>query len=215
VIRILLVGGHKLCRQGLRALLQSSAETEVIEEAATSREAIRLAEKLKPCVILMDTAKADAQAIEATRQIHGAQPDIRIIVLSARTGRQHLFEALQAGAVGFVSKDSTATELLAAIRAVAARGTYLSPLLADLVLDDYFRRAQGKTELNELAILSGREREVLQLIADGRSSSEIAQVMRISARTVDTHRHNIMKKLDIHSIAGLTNFAIRHGLSSL
>jgi DNA-binding NarL/FixJ family response regulator len=194
VIRILLVGGQKLCRAGFRALLQSSAELEVIEEAASCREAIRLAKKLNPDVILMDTAKADAEAIEATRQIHGALPDIRIIVLATRTGRRHLFEALQAGAVGFVSNDSAATELLAAMHAVVTSGTYRSPSLADLVLDDYFRRAQGGPEINDLDVLSKREREVLKLIADGHSSAAIAKAMHISPRT---------------------KFAIGHGLSSI
>src|SRR5262249_5345043 len=120
-----------------------------------------------------------------------------------------------AGAAGFVPKDSAFNELVAAIQGVVSNGTYLSPPLAGLVLDDYFRRAQGKSEVSEVEILSSREREVLQLIAEGNSSAEIAQAMHISARTVDTHRHNIMKKLDIHSIAGLTKFAIRHGLCSL
>ncbi len=136
-------------------------------------------------------------------------------MLSMHSNRQYLFESLQAGAAGFVPKDVAFSELLSAIHAVVANGTYLSPPLAHLVMDDYFRRAQGKNEVSELAVLSGREREVLQLIAEGNSSAEIAQTMHISARTVDTHRHNIMKKLDIHSIAGLTKFAIRNGLCTL
>jgi DNA-binding NarL/FixJ family response regulator len=215
MIRILLVGGQTLCRAGLRALLQTSIEFEVIEEEANGHEAIRLAKKLNPDVILMDTAKVDAKAIEATLQIHAAQPEIRIIVLSARTSRQHLYEALQAGAVGFVSKESAATELLAAIHAVMTVGTFVSPSVAHLVLDRYFHRTQADPEAADLEVLSKREREVLQLIADGNSSAAIAKAMHISSRTVDAHRHNLMKKLDIHSIAGLTKFAIRHGLSSI
>jgi len=215
MIKILLVGGQTLCRAGLRALLQTSIDFEVIDEEASGHEAVRLAKKLNPDVILMDTAKVDAKAIEATRQIHAAQPDIRIIVLSARASRQHLYEALQAGAVGFVSKESAATELLAAIHAVMTVGTFLSPSVAHLVLDRYFHRTQADPEAADLDVLSKREREVLQLIADGNSSAAIAKAMHISSRTVDAHRHNLMKKLDIHSIAGLTKFAIRHGLSSM
>jgi DNA-binding NarL/FixJ family response regulator len=215
MIRILLVGGQTLCRAGLRALLQTAAEVEVIEEAASGREAILLAKKLNPEVILMDTAIVDAKVIEATRQIHGTQPGICIIVLSARTDRQHLFEALQAGAVGFVSKDSAATELLVAIHAVVTSGTYLSPSVAHLVLDHYFLRVQADPESSELEVLSEREREVLKLIADGNSNAAIAKAMHISQRTVETHRQNMMKKLDIHSVAGLTKFAVRLGLSSI
>src|SRR5438270_1082967 len=163
----------------------------------------------------MDVAMPELNGIEASRQIHAAQPQIRILMLSMHTNRQYLFESLRAGAAGFVPKDSAFNELLSAIQTVMTSGTYLSPPLAHLVLDDYFRRAQGKNELSEIEILSNREREVLQLIAEGNSSAEIAQTMHISARTVDTHRHNIMKKLDIHSIAGLTKFAIRHGLCAL
>jgi two-component system response regulator NreC len=215
MIRILLMGGQKLCRAGFRALLQTSAELEVAEEADSGREVIRLAKKLKPNVILMDTARSDSRAIEEARQIHAAQPDIRIIMLSARPSRQHVFEALQAGAVGFVSKDSAADELVAAIHAVVTSGTYLSPALSDLVLDDYVRRARADPEISELEALSQREREVLKLIAEGNSSAQIAKAMRISPRTVDTHRNNLMKKLDLHGIADLTKFAIRHGLSSI
>jgi DNA-binding NarL/FixJ family response regulator len=215
MIKVLLVEDQTLPRAGFRALLDSSDELEVVGEAANGREAVRLAKKLNPDVVLMDVAMPEMNGMEATRQIHAAQPHIRIHMLSMHTNRQYLFESLRAGAAGFVPKDSAFTELLSAIHAVVASGTYLSPPLADLVLNDYFRRAQGKNEISELEVLSNREREVLQLIAEGNSSAEIAQAMHISARTVDTHRHNIMKKLDIHSIAGLTKFAIRHGLCSL
>jgi DNA-binding NarL/FixJ family response regulator len=215
MIKVLLVEDQALPRAGFRALLDTSDELQVIGEAANGREAVRLAKKLNPDVILMDVAMPEMNGIEASRQIHDAQPHIRILMLSMHTNRQYLFESLRAGAAGFVPKDSAFTELLSAIQTVVSSGTYLSPPLAHLVLDDYFRRAQGNEEINELEILSSREREVLQLIAEGNSSAGIAQEMHISARTVDTHRHNIMKKLDIHSIAGLTKFAIRNGLCSL
>jgi DNA-binding NarL/FixJ family response regulator len=211
--RILLLGGHELCRAGFRALLQSYAEFEVIEEGASGHAAIGLAKKLSPNVILMDMAIPDAEAIEATREIHGAQPDIRIIVVSAPTSRQHLFDAFQAGAVGFVSKDSAAPELLAAIHSVLTSGTYLGPSAAHLVLDRYRQPVQAHPESGELDALSKREREVLKFLADGYSSAAIGKAVHISPRTVDAHRQNLMKKLDIYSVAGLTRFAIRHGLS--
>jgi DNA-binding NarL/FixJ family response regulator len=215
MIKVLLVEDMALSRAGLRALLETSDQLEVVGEAANGREAIKLAKKLNPDVVLMDVAMPDMNGIEATRQIHAAQPNVRIVMLSMYANRQYLFESLQAGAAGFVPKDSAFADLLAAIKSVMTSGTYLSEPLSHMVLDDYFRRAQGKKEVNELEILTSREREVLQLIAEGNSSAEIAQTMHISARTVDTHRHNIMKKLDIHSIAGLTKFAIRNGLCSL
>jgi DNA-binding NarL/FixJ family response regulator len=215
MIKVLLVEDQALPRAGIRALLDASGELEVVGEAGNGREAVRLAKKLNPDVVLMDVAMPDMNGIEASRQIHEAQPHIRILMLSMHVNRQYLFESLRAGAAGFVPKDTAFTELLSAIQTVVSSGTYLSPPLAHLVLDDYFRRAQGKDQLSELEILSNREREVLQLIAEGNSSADIAREMHISARTVDTHRHNIMKKLDIHSIAGLTKFAIRNGLCSL
>jgi DNA-binding NarL/FixJ family response regulator len=215
MIKILLVEDMALVRSGLRALLDTSDEVEVVGEAANGREAIRLSKKLNPDVILMDLAMPELNGIEAARNIHGAQPNVRIVMLTMHTDRQYLFESLRAGAVGYIPKDAAFTELLTGIKTVMQSGKYLSPPLAPLVLDDYFRRAHGNDDASELSKLSNREREVLQLIAEGNSSAEIAQLLHISARTVDTHRHNIMEKLAIHSIAGLTKFAIRHGLCSL
>lgn len=214
-IKVLLVEDLTLTRSGIRALLDSSEELEVVGEAADGREAVRMAKKLNPDVVLMDVAMPELNGIEAARQIHAAQPNVRIIMLSMHTDRQYIFESLRAGASGYVPKDVAFTELLEAIRVVSSGNTYLSPPLTGVVMDDYVRRAKGKQGASELEKLSSREREVLQLIAEGKSSAEVAQVLHISIRTVDTHRHNIMEKLDIHSIAGLTKFAIRHGLCSL
>ena len=214
-VKLLLVEDQTLTRAGLLALLENSAEVEVVGEAANGREAIKQAKKLDPDLILMDVAMPELNGIEAARQIHVSQPNIRIIMVSMYTDRQYIFESLRAGASGYVPKDVAFTELLEAIQSVVAGGTYLSPPLTSIVMDDYVRRAKGKQEASELEKLSSREREVLQLIAEGKSSSEVAQLLHISIRTVDTHRHNIMEKLDIHSIAGLTKFAIRYGLCSL
>ena len=214
-VRLLLVEDLMLTRTGFRALLESSEEVEVIGEAANGREAIKQARKLNPDLILMDVAMPELNGIEAARQIRDAQPDIRIIMVSMHTDRQYIFESLRAGASGYVPKDSAFAELLEAIRSVMAGSTYLSPPLTSIVMDDYVRRAKSKQETSDLDKLSSREREVLQLIAEGKPSSEVAQILHISIRTVDTHRHNIMEKLEIHSIAGLTKFAIRYGLCSL
>jgi DNA-binding NarL/FixJ family response regulator len=215
MIKVLLVDDMTLTRSGIRALLEDSGEVEVIGEAGNGREAIKQARKLNPAVILMDVTMPELNGIEATRQIHEAQPDIRILMLSIHTDSQYLFESLRAGAAGYVPKNAAFAELLAAIHTVAAGGTYVSPALAGTALEDYVRLAQGKNEVSELEKLSSREREVLQLIAEGNSSPAIARRLHISSRTVDTHRHNIMQKLAIHSVAGLTKFAIRHGVCSL
>jgi two-component system, NarL family, response regulator LiaR len=215
MIKALLVEDMALTRSGFRALLEDSGKVEVIGEAADGREAVKLAEKLNPDIVLMDVSMPGLNGIEATRQIRAAQPHIRVLMVSMHTAGPYVFESLRAGAAGYVPKDATFPELLSAIEAVAAGGTYLSPSLTNVAVEDYVRLARGQHDTSELDKLSVREREVLQLIAEGHSSSNIARLLHISARTVDTHRHNIMQKLNIHSVAGLTRFAVRHGLCSL
>jgi DNA-binding NarL/FixJ family response regulator len=215
MIKALLVEDMTLTRSGFRALLEDSGKVEVIGEAADGREAIKLAEKLNPDIILMDVSMPGLNGIEATRQIRAAQPHIRVLMLSMHTAGPYVFESLRAGAAGYILKDATFAELLSAIATVVGGGTYLSPTLTNVAVEDYVRLARGQHDTSELDKLSAREREVLQLIAEGHSSSNIARQLHISARTVDTHRHNIMQKLNIHSVAGLTKFAVRHGLCSL
>jgi len=213
--KVLLAEDLTLLRSGVRALLESTGKVRIVGEAADGREALKLAQKLNPDVVLMDVAMPEMNGIEATRQIRQALPQVRVMMLSMHADRQYVFESLRAGACGYVLKNAALTELLSAIQTVMTGGTFLSAALADLVMDDYLRRARGQHAETELEKLSAREREVLQLLAEGNSSSEIARRLHISARTVDTHRQHIMEKLDIHSIAGLTRFAIRQGLSSL
>src|SRR5580765_1159221 len=213
--KVLLVEDLTLNRSGIKALLEQSGEVQVVGEAADGREAIKLAQKLNPDVVLMDVAMPELNGIEATRQIRKSHPRIHIIMLSIHADRQYIFESLRAGASGYVPKNAAVNELLAAIKSVLSGGTFLSSSLANVVMENYLRRARGDNPLSDLEKLSAREREVLQLIAEGNSSVEIARRLHISARTVDTHRQHVMEKLDIHSIAGLTKFAIRHGLCSL
>jgi len=214
-IRVLLAEDQTLVRSGIRALLESSPDVRVVGEAADGRQAVELAAALAPDIVLMDVAMPALNGIEAARQIRGQFPAVQVVMLSMHKDRQYIFESLKAGAAGYVPKDVAFTELLSAIHAVREGKTYLSPPLADVVMDDYVRRARGRDEPSELAPLSAREREVLQLIGEGNSSAEIGKKLHISVRTVDTHRQNLMDKLNIHSIAGLTRFAIRHGLCSL
>jgi DNA-binding NarL/FixJ family response regulator len=214
-IRALLVEDHTLVRSGIRALLEGSKEVQVVGEAAEGRQAVDLARQLQPELVLMDIAMPELNGVEAARQIRAGLPDVRIVMLSMYADQQYVFESLKAGANGYVLKGSAFAELLTAISTVMGGRNYISPALSDTVMTDYVRRAQGEQRDTELDKLSGREREVLQLIAEGKSSAEVAELLHISVRTVDTHRHNIMTKIDVHSIAGLTKFAIRHGLCVL
>ncbi len=215
-LNVLIADDHTLVRSGIRALLETAPDVAVVGEAANGRQAVEMARALSPGLVLMDVGMAELNGIDAARQIHEAAPGMRIVMLSMHEDRHYVFESLKAGAAGYVLKGSAFAELLSAIATVMGGKNYISPALAGAVMEDYISRAQGGvTENAELARLTGREREVLQLIAEGRSSAEVAEQLRISVRTIDTHRHNIMVKLEIHSIAGLTKFAIRHGLSVL
>jgi DNA-binding NarL/FixJ family response regulator len=213
--RVLLVEDHTLVRSGIRSLLQADQEIDVVGEAGDGREAVELVRKLKPHVVLMDVAMGDLNGIDATRLITNEHPDVRVLILSMHSDEQYIFEALKAGAKGYVLKSAAVKELMSGIREVAAGRNYVSPSLASVVMDDYVRRAKGDHVVSQVEKLTAREREVLQLIAEGNSSAEVAKTLYISIRTVETHRHNIMEKLAIHSIAGLTRFAIRHRLCSL
>jgi DNA-binding NarL/FixJ family response regulator len=210
--RVLLAEDHTVVRSGIRSLLEASKEVDVVGEAGDGREAVELALCLEPDVVLMDVAMGELNGIEATRQITAERPETRVLMLSAHNDEQYIFEALRAGARGYVLKSAAVKELMNGIREVAAGRNYVSPSLAGVVMNDYVRRAKGGHLASEADKLTAREREVLQLIAEGKSSAEVAEVLCISVRTVDTHRHNIMGKLGIHSVARLTRFAIRHGL---
>lgn len=214
-LNVFIVEDHTLVRSGIRALLQAAPNLNVIGEASNGRDAVERIQKLQPDLVLMDVAMSELNGIDAARQIHNALPNTRIIMLSMHEDRQYVFESLKAGAMGYVLKSAAFQDLISAIDTVMSNRNYISPGLSDVVMNDYIRRAQGEEQATELGRLSGREREVLQLIAEGKSSAEVGALLHISVRTVDTHRHNIMTKLEIHSIAGLTKFAIRHGLCVL
>ena len=215
-LNVLIADDHTLVRSGIRALLESSADLSVVGEASNGRQAVEMARALSPALVLMDVGMAELNGIDAARQIHAAAPAARILMLSMHEDRQYVFEALKAGAAGYVLKGAAFQELLSAITTVMDGRNYISVALAGTVMEDYISRAQGGHDARtDLGRLSCREREVLQLIAEGKSSAEVAEQLRISVRTIDTHRHNIMVKLEIHSIAGLTKFAIRNGLCGL
>jgi DNA-binding NarL/FixJ family response regulator len=213
-IRILLADDHKITRQGLRSLLEKQPDMEVVAEAEEGRTAVRLVRELLPDVVIMDVTMPDLNGIEATRQIIGKFGDIKIIALSMHSDTLFVSEMLKSGASGYLLKDCAFEELARAIRTVVANKTYLSPSISGVVVDDYLHRL-SKADFSGSEILTNREREVLQLIAEGKSTKQTALKLHISAKTVETHRRQLMNKLDIHTVAELTKYAIRKGLTSL
>jgi len=213
-IRVLLVDDHMIMRQGLAALLKNERDIEVVAEAANGLEALDFARECTPDVIVMDMTMPLMNGIEASRKILEENPAIRIIILSMVLDEPCVVEALKSGAMGYVLKDCASDELVAAIRSSIAGFPYLCREVTGLVIKGYtnsFTEQPGGCQ----PLLSPREREVLQLIADGKSTKEIAFQFNVSIKTIDTQRNTIMKKLDLHSVAELTKYAVREGLSSL
>ena len=213
-IRVLLADDHKIVREGLRSLLEKEPDIDVIAMADNGRMAVQLAGKLMPDVAVIDIAMPEMNGIEATRRILGDNPEIKVLTLSMHSARRFVTEALAAGAKGYLLKDCASEELVRAIRIVAANETYLSPKVAEMIVKDYMKRLP-ESMLPADSLLSTREREVLQLIAEGRCTKEIAFTLGISVKTAETHRQQIMKKLNLHSVAELTRYAIREGLTPL
>ena len=213
-IRILLADDHKITRQGLRSLLEKQQDMEVVAEAEDGRTAVRLVGELSPNVVIMDVTMPDLNGVEATRQIVGQSPDVKIIALSMHSDTLFVTEMLRSGASGYLLKDCAFEELSRAIHAVVAGKTYLSPSVSGVVVDDYLHRL-SKADFSDSQVLTDREREVLQLLAEGKSTKQIALKLHISVKTVETHRRQMMNKLDIHTVAELTKYAIRKGLTSL
>jgi DNA-binding NarL/FixJ family response regulator len=211
-IKIILADDHKIVRQGLRTMLESEADIEVIGEADDGRMAVRLARELSPQVIIMDVGMPDLNGIEATRQVLAESPGVKVIGLSMHCDRRFVMNMLKAGASGYLLKDSAFEELATAIRMVLGGKVYLSTEIANIVVKDYL---QGGGDESVFSVLTPREREVLQLMAEGKSSRQIADHLIISIKTVETHRMQIMHKLQIFSVAELTKYAIREGLASL
>ena len=212
-IRILLVDDHQIVCEGLRGLLEKHPEFEVVGEARNGREAIDLAEKLRPALIIMDITMPELNGVEATRLITASNPGARVIALTMHSNRKLMHEIIKAGATGYLLKESAVAELMDAIRTVMAGNSYLSPKVTESVLDGFVRR-QAPGDGTAFSALSGREREVLQLIAEGRTTKEMAARLFVSVKTIEAHRARIMDKLNIDSIAGLTKFAINEGLTS-
>jgi two-component system response regulator NreC len=206
-IRILLADDHAVVRQGFKMILAAQSDMEIVGEAANGREAVELAQQLSPDVVVMDVSMPELNGIEATRRLASSVPHARVVALSMHKDSVYVREILRAGARGYLLKDSGAADLVAAIRAVASGQSYLSPAVSNAVLDDYRLHAT-----NPIDLLTSREREVLQMLAEGKTNKEIAGVLNLSVYTVDAHRGRIMEKLNLHSIGELVRFAVRNGL---
>jgi DNA-binding NarL/FixJ family response regulator len=213
VTRILLADNHTLVRAGIRSLLEGLSGVTVVGEAADGREALVLIKDRNPDVVFMDVAMDGMNGLEATRRAVKNFPRVRVIILSIHSNEEYVSQALRAGASGYMLKDAAPSELEIAIQAVTSGATYLSPAVSRRVLDEYLRRV-GEEEATPLEMLTPRQREVLQLIAEGCSTKDIALKLDLGIKTVETHRMQLMERLDIHEIAGLVRYAIRNGLVS-
>ena len=213
-IKILLADDHKIVSECLRPLLNKQPDMRVVGEAENGRMAVKLAQQLNPNVVIMDIAMPDLNGIEATRQIIARCPGVKIITLSMNSDRRYVTGILSAGASGYLTKSCSFEELVSAIRTVVANKKYLSPDISGVVIAESL--IQSSTDKSKVSsILTMREREVLQLLAEGKTVKQIASQLYLSIKTVHTHRKQIMDKLNIHSIAELTKYALREGLTSL
>jgi two-component system, NarL family, response regulator NreC len=213
-MRILLADDHKIIREGLRALLQKQSDMEVVEEVQDGISAVRVSEKLRPDIVIMDIGMPDLNGIEATRQILTRTSGIKVIALSMHSDKRFVVEMLKAGASGYLLKDCAFEELVGAIRTVSTGHIYLSQRVTGVVVDEYLRNP-SKSNSTAYSLLSAREREVLQLLAEGNTTKKIAFLLNISIKTAEAHRKQIMKKLGLTSIAELTKYAIKEGITSL
>lgn len=211
---ILLGEDHTVVRQGLRKILEDHEDWKVVGEAADGRDSVRLALELRPKVAVLDISMPLLNGIDATRQINRRHPDVGVVILSMHAEEAFITTALQAGARGYILKDSADTELIRGVTAVAAGKSFFSPIVAKSMLDDYTRQLERRGIVDRYDALSEREREVFQLIAEGHTNKDIAQLLSISVATVETHRAHILQKLDVHSTAQLVLYAVRKGIVS-
>jgi two-component system response regulator NreC len=209
---VLLVDDHTVIRAGIKLLLERHRDWQVVGEAADGREALKAVEKLRPDVVVMDLAMPNLNGMEATRQLLSTHPKTSVVVLSMHSDEGYVLRALKAGARGYVLKDSTETDLIDAVKAVLAGKSYFSPAVSRLLVEDYTRQLRDRDLEDTFELLTNREHEVLQLAAEGKSNKEIAGLLNLSVYTVETHRKNIMEKLNLHSVPELILYAVRKGV---
>jgi DNA-binding NarL/FixJ family response regulator len=214
-ISVLLAEDHTIVRKGLRALLDEAEDIVVVAEAENGREAVSRTQELQPDVVIMDISMPLLNGLEATRQIKKAQPDTRVLILTVHDNEEYILQTLQAGATGYLVKHSAPAELVAAIEAAYRGESYLSPTISKTVISQAIQQNHGPQDADSVDLLTTREREILQLIAEGHSNHDISVILNISEKTVRSHRNNLTDKLDIHSTAELTLYALRKGIITL
>jgi two-component system, NarL family, response regulator NreC len=213
-LRILIADDHTIVRQGIRKILEDQPDWEVVAEAGNGREAVKQALALRPDIALLDIGMPLMNGIEATSQITSAAPEVKVVILSMHPNEAYITRVLQAGAKGYLLKDSADDDLIRALTAVSEGKSFFSPAVASIMLNDYLRRLAEKGIVDRYDALSKREREIFQLIAEGRTNKEIADLLCVSANTIETHRSHIMEKLDVHSAVEVVLYAVRRGLIS-
>jgi len=213
-IRILIADDHGIVRKGLRLQLEQNTEFEVVGEATEGREAVRMAEELQPDVVIMDIAMPNLNGIQATTQLVKKNPQVGVIILSMYSDETYLMRTLAAGAKGYLLKDSADVDLHRAVEVVAQGKPFFSPAIADTLLEDYMRQLQQRGLQDSYDLLTEREKEILQLLAEGKSNKDVAGMLNLSTNTVETHRTRIMQKLDLHSTADIVLYAVRKGIIS-
>lgn len=214
MIRILLADDHGIVRQGTRSLLEKEPDLEVVGEAEDGRSAVEMTETLKPDVVVMDIAMPHLNGLDASAQIVRRNPDVGVIILSMHEEEDYLVRALSAGVRGYLLKDTAQIDLVRAVRSVADRKAFFSPAIAQMMVEDFTRQMQKKGIADSYELLTEREREVLQLLAEGKSNKEAATVLDLSPYTVETHRNNLMQKLNLHNTAEIVLYAVRKKLIS-
>jgi two-component system, NarL family, response regulator NreC len=211
-LELVVADDHTLMRQGLCKILEEQPEWRVVAQATNGRDAVKLVMDLRPSVAILDIGMPLLNGIDATRQLRRRQPDLHVLILSMHAEEAYIMQALQAGAQGYLLKDSADVELIRAVESVSTGKSYFSPAVARVMLDDYVRHLTQKGLVDRYDLLSEREREVLQLIAEGQSNKEVANTLAVSPATVETHRAHIFQKLDVHNTAEVVLYAVRRGL---
>jgi len=214
-IKILIADDHKILRQGIITLLDSQPDLEIVGEAHDGKETVEKARQLKPDVVLMDIGMPNLNGLEATRQIKKHNPGTKVLILTIHKNEEYIFQSLQAGASGYLLKDTAVEDLISAIHSVSKDDSFLSPGISKTVIDAFLRKSARERVPTAFDTLTPREREILQLIAEGHSNPEIAKRLYISKKTVEAHRSHIMEKLDIHDVVDLVKYAIRKGIVTL
>ena len=214
-IAVFIADDHTVVRDGLRLLIETQSDMKVVSEASNGREAARQVLRTSPDVVIMDLAMPELNGVEATRQIRQNCPATKVIILSMHSSSEHIFQALKAGAHGYLLKDSAGMEVISAIRVVHSGKRYLSEKIGDQMIDEYIHNREIVETGSPLSKLSTREREILQLVVEGKSSADIGRTLFISPKTVETYRSRLMHKLGISDLAGLIKFAIQHGITTL